>query len=58
MNTLTDLQLELIAKEAAEKLMHDRPYIGSGIDTDELKASFLEAIKNAIEAQRRHLGPG
>ncbi len=58
MTTLTDIQFDLIAKEAAEKLMHDRPYIGSGIDTDELKQAFLEAIQNAIEANRRHLGPG
>ncbi len=49
MNTLIDMQLELVAKQAAEKLMHDRPYIGADIDTDELKAAFLEAIKKAVE---------
>jgi len=56
--SIEDMHLSLMARMAAQKLMHEKPYIGEGIDTDELAQAFLEMLREARDHHRNHYGPG
>jgi len=56
--SISEMHLELTARMAAQKLMHDYPSVGADLTEEELERIFYEVLREYGAHLQRQYGPG